>query len=239
MAKIPEGLKCEVTIEEAYSPFTPPEVPEGWEFVRFSWPTPAESYLAAKGDVILCLERLSTSAPRIIVRKKPVRRKVRFGDLKLGVLFHFAGERYSKCNNVDFPYNNATYENGKLTFHLETLVEVEGGPEVELPKPKRMMHDRARNGQHVWIPSCVDAGCVPVEPAKPRRWVVEFSGDPTISVGASYICPLSLPTMHVISEEVKQISTHDLVVMCLHMPREGMLPYVKAFLRDHTIEVED
>lgn len=38
MSKIPEGLKCEITPEQAYAPNPVPEIPEGFEFAEFGYP---------------------------------------------------------------------------------------------------------------------------------------------------------------------------------------------------------
>lgn len=77
--KIPEGLSCSVTPEQAYYPFPIPHLHESlaseWEIVRLGW-------CQASGDCVLW-DSVSTphppeegtghhqGAPRIIVRKKP------------------------------------------------------------------------------------------------------------------------------------------------------------------------
>lgn len=70
--KIPEGLSCQVTPEQAY-PKGVPDVPSGWEFVRFGNVLPGNVWLSCpEGHPInLGPEAAATTGPRIIVRRKP------------------------------------------------------------------------------------------------------------------------------------------------------------------------
>lgn len=73
---VPEGLKCEVTPEQAYWPYPVPPVPDFADFVDFRMPVNGDDYLeeygrlATRGDVYPM-----AVGPRIIVRRKPVKHK--------------------------------------------------------------------------------------------------------------------------------------------------------------------
>ncbi len=67
---------------------------------------------------------------------------------------------------------------------------------------------------------------------KPRRWLVEFNGDP-LSLSGSERRDMNL------IREVKPLSAHSLVDLILHFPEMGQLPYLKSKLHELGIEVED
>ncbi len=170
--KIPEHLKLAIARE--YGGVVP-EIPDGWEYVDFSTDAPDGTFwLPVQGGPPRKSDR------RIVVRKK--RRKVRFGDLKVGIIFWHNGKQFIKTALSGNPLcHNASGDGLRdWIFTPEGMVEVEGGPEVELPKPKRMMHNpTVHAGMYIHRPhpeeeDCARLGCVPVEPAKPRRWVVEI-----------------------------------------------------------------
>lgn len=72
--KIPEGLSCPVTPEQAYFPHPVPSVPNNWEVHAFVVPTMPyqadEGYLDERGNIINATQ-YPQLLPRLIVRRKP------------------------------------------------------------------------------------------------------------------------------------------------------------------------
>lgn len=160
-SKIPEGVKCEVTPEQAYWPHPVPSVAEGWEYAGFEIPILYDSdagWMDEHGHIIHKTENMPTM-PRIIVRRKPVKHK--FVDGLPDICQQFG------CRK---PASDPIHE------------------QPPAPKPRMMQANPAclkspvttHAVEHPEQSSCSMYPCTPVEQPKARRFIVEFPAHPEV-----------------------------------------------------------
>ncbi len=115
MSKIPEGLKCEVTPEQAY-PKGIPKTPDGWEFARFEYdgglymdeatlePNGSLSGIRVPREARIIVRRKS-EPPKATAKSTP-RVAVHLSDLKVGTTyFEYPWSRSGSAQVVTWPVN--------------------------------------------------------------------------------------------------------------------------------------
>lgn len=253
MAKIPEGLSCPVTPEQAYPNGVPP-IPEGWEFVGFRGPHKDEYHVAdtlENGKSTVSISMRDQNYPRIIVRHKPEPKPEPLPPPSSP----WAEEEMSLANQAAWIAGLIPADQALSVSDMHSIVmRLRAIDRAKLLAAEiSTMYKLAVKAKPTSCPGnpgimptphcpCTDKCCFchyeKQKATRARRWVVELPCEPDFDLGIYGKIGWPTKTIEVI-REVKPITRQQLVSMIIGLPEYGHPPFLQEQLRKLGIEVED